>query len=238
MVTMPRLRALRRIAVAMAALLLTACAARQPLMDSIAPPRFIVGDHWQYQITDGLRRGATTRLDVQVVALDAGVATMRMAYTDDYGKSERIEEIGADGGLRAGSLRNEAARRFSPPLKLLDFPLGEKSPWRQTVDTFRNDTQLRDNIFIYGEVQGRARVTVPAGSFDTVAIYRIVQLDDDEFWRSSTTRRDAIRYAPEVKGIVREVRDAEYFEVNSGPDSSTIRTEYTTTELVSFTPGK
>lgn len=238
MLTTPRLLRLRRIAVPLAALLLAACATRQPLTDSIAAPRFVVGDHWQYQITDGLRRGATTRLDVEVVALNAGVATMRMVYANDYGRSERTEEIGADGGLRAGSLRNEAPRHFAPPLKLLDFPIGEKSPWRQTVDTFRSDTQLKDDILIYGEVQGRAPVTVPAGSFDTVAIYRIVQLDDDEFWRSRTTRRDAIRYAPEVKGIVREVRDAEYFEVSSGPDSSTIRTEYTTTELVSFTPGK
>jgi hypothetical protein len=238
MLTTHRLRALRRMAVPLGALLLVACATRPSPTESIAPPHFVIGDHWEYRITDGLRRGATTRLDVQVVAVNAGVATMRMVYTNDYGRSERTEEIGADGGLRAGSLRNEVARRFSPPLKLLDFPIGEKSPWRQTVDTFRNDTQLKDDILIYGEVQGRAPVTVPAGSFDTVAIYRIVQLDDDEFWRSRTTRRDSIRYAPEVKGIVREIRDAEYFEVNSGPDSSTIRTEYTTTELVSFTPGK
>jgi hypothetical protein len=71
-----------------------------------------------------------------------------------------------------------------------------------------------------------------------VAIYRILQLDDDEFWRSKTTRRDSVRYAPEVKGVVREVRDAEYFELTGGPDSATIRTEYTTTELLSFMPGK
>jgi hypothetical protein len=81
-------------------------------------------------------------------------------------------------------------------------------------------------------------VTVPAGTYDAVAIYRIVQFDDDEFWRSKTTRRDSVRYAPEVKGVVREVRDAEYVETSSGPDPATIRTEYTTTELVSFTPGR
>jgi len=36
---------------------------------------------------------------------------------------------------------------------------------------------------------------------------------------------------------VREVRNAEYVE-HGGPDMATIRTEYSTTELVSFTPGK
>ena len=125
-----------------------------------------------------------------------------------------------------------------PADKVREILSKDEISWRQVVDTFRRDTQLKDDIRIYGEVQGRTPVTVPAGTYDAVAIYRIVKLDDDEFWRSKTTRRDSIRYAPEVKGVVREVHDAEYFELHGGPDSATIRTEYTTTELVSFTPGK
>ena len=238
MLTMLRSLPLTRVAVPLATLFLCACAARQPLAESVAPPHFVVGDHWEYQITDGLRRGATTRLDVEVVAVNAGVATMRRVIVDSYGRSEKTEEVDAGGGLRVGALRNDDMRRFSPPLKLLDFPIGQRGSWRQVVGTFRPDTQLDDNILIYGEVQGRAAVTVPAGSYDAIAIYRIVQLDDEEFWRSRTTRRDQVRYAPEVKGVVREVRDAEYFELHSGNDAATIRTEYTTTELVSFSPGK
>jgi hypothetical protein len=238
MLTMLRSLPLSRLVAALAAVVLCACAARQPLGENVAPPRFVVGDRWEYRITDGLRRGATTRLDVQVVAINAGVATMQRVLVNSYGRSEQSEEIDADGALRVGALRNDEVRRFSPSLKLLDFPIGQRSPWRQVVDTFRRDTQLKDDIRVYGEVQGRAPVTVPAGSYDAVAIYRIVQLDDEEFWRSRTTRRDQVRYAPEVKGVVREVRDAEYIELTGGPDSATIRTEYTTTELVSFTPGK
>jgi hypothetical protein len=237
MLTMLRSLPLSRLVATLAALVLCACAARQPLVENVAPPRFVVGDRWEYRITDGLRRGATTRLDVQVVAINAGVATMRRVFVDSYGRREQTEEIDADGGLRAGALRNDEVRRFSPSLKLLDFPIGQRDSWRQVVDTFRRDTELKDFIRIYGQVQGRAPVTVPAGSYDAVAIYRIVQLDDEEFWRSRTTRRDQVRYAPQVKGVVREVRDAEYLELNSR-DPATIRTEYTTTELVSFTPGK
>jgi hypothetical protein len=95
---------------------------------------------------------------------------------------------------------------------------------------------LNDQILVYGQLQGRSPVTVAAGSYNAVAIYRILQLDDEQFWRSRTTRRDAVRYAPEVKGVVREVRDAEYVELP--PEMANVRTEYTTTELVSFTPGK
>jgi hypothetical protein len=238
MLTMLRSPQASRLVATLAAVVLCACAARQPLGENVAPPRFVVGDRWEYRITDGLRRDATTRLDMQVVAMNAGIATMHLVFVDSYGRSEQTEEIDADGGLRVGALRNDEVRRFSPSLKLLDFPIGQRGTWRQVVDTFRRDTQLKDDIRIYGEVQGRAPVTVPAGTYDAVAIYRIVQLDDDEFWRSKTTRRDSVRYAPEVKGVVREVRDAEYIELHGGPDSATIRTEYTTMELVSFTPGK
>ena len=45
-------------------------------------------------------------------------------------------------------------------------------------------------------------------------------------------------HAPEVKAPVREAREAEYTEKGSGPDMTTIRTESTVLELVSFRPGK
>ncbi len=238
MLTSFRFSPLPRRWIPLAALALCACASQQPLGGTVPAPHFVVGDHWEYRITDGLRRGATTELDVWVVGVSAGVATMRVVAVDSYGRSEKTEEIDADGGLRAGALRNDEVRRFSPSINLFDFPIGQRSSWRQDIGTFRRDLQLPDSISIYGKVQGRAPVTVPAGSYDAIAIYRIVHLDDGEFWRSKTTRRDSVRYAPEVKGVVREVRDAEYLELPVGPDAAAIRTEYTTTELVSFTPGK
>src|SRR5256885_331794 len=144
-------------------------------------------------------------------------------------------ELNADDVTLAPAVTPRCDVRCSCPLRVRSAPAAGR---KCRPATLRRDTQLKDDIRIYGEVQGRTPVTVPAGTYDAVAIYRIVQLDDDEFWRSKTTRRDSVRYAPEVKGVVREVHDAEYFELHGGPDSATIRTEYTTTELVSFTPGK
>ncbi len=225
---------LRSLGVA-AALLVAGCAAIAPLVGSVDAPTLAVGDRWQYRVTDNLRRGAQSRLDVDVFAVNAGVASLRLVYTDGDGRSERVEEVDARGGLRAGALGYGPSRTYSPSLKLLDFPLAAGKSWRQSVETLRADLQVSDEILVFGQVQGRSPVTVPAGSFDAVAIYRIVQLDDEEFWRSRTTRRDQVRYAPEVKAIVREDHDAEYVELRAGPDAATVRTENTTTELVSFT---
>ena len=69
----------------------------------------------------------------------------------------------------------------------------------------------------------------------------IVNLDDDEFWRFATECNNAVWYAPAVRGIVREQRDAQYMEKGGGGPAgggSVIRTIHASIELVSFTPGK
>ena len=212
--------------------------ASAPIGAPVDAPRLVVGDHWQYRVTDNLRRGMVSQLDAEVIAVAGGSARIRVDYADASGRTEWIDEVDGRGGLSSGALWREPPRPFNPPAQLLAFPLGQGKTWRQVIDTLRKDTELKDQILIYGKVDGRSATTVPAGGYDAVHVYRIVQLDDEEFWRTRTTRRDAVWYAPEVKAPVREVREAEYTEKGGGPDIATIRTESTVLELVSFRPGK
>ena len=225
-------------AVSLLAFIGVAGCASAPVGPPVDAPRLAVGDRWQYQITDNLRRGALSQLDAEVIAVSGGSARIRLGLTDNTGRAEWIDELDGGGRLRIGSLWREPPRPFNPPAQLLAFPLDDGKTWRQSIDTMRADTQLKDQILIYGKIDGRKAISVPAGSFDAVYVYRIVQLDDEEFWRTRTTRRDAIWYAPEVKAPVREARAAEYTEKGGGPDMTTISTESTIIELVSFRPGK
>jgi hypothetical protein len=213
----------------------TGCASA-PAGPPIEAPRLMVGDHWQYRVVDQLRRGALSTLDVEVISAAADKARIRVDYDDGATRGEWVDEVDARGGLRAGSLWRESPRRFDPPAQLLAFPLEQGKTWRQTIETFRKDLELKDQIQIYGQVGERRMTRVPAGEYDAVYVYRILRLDDEEFWRTRTTRRDAIWYAAEVKAPVREARDAEYTEIG-GPDVATVRTESTVRELVSFRPG-
>ena len=226
-----------RVLVLLTTLALVAACATAPVGAPVASPRFAVGDRWQYRVADNMRRGAISQIDAEVVALADGVATLHIVQLDDGRRSEWTDELDAAGGLHAGMLGGPTLRRFAPAAKLFEFPLEQGKVWRQTVPTFRSDIELRDEILIYGDVQGRAPVTVPAGSFDAVQIYRVVQLDDAQPWRTRTIRRDQVWYAPEVRSVVREVHDAEYFE-HGDNDSTAVYTERTTTELVSFRPGR
>ncbi|HKW80645.1 MAG TPA: hypothetical protein VJQ49_06530 [Casimicrobiaceae bacterium] len=218
-------------------LALVAGCAQMPVGPPVAAPSLAVGDHWQYRVVDYLHRSAVSQLDVEIVAIADGVADLNIVHTEEGQRSAWTDRIDAQGGLHAGVLGSAAPRRFAPPAALLSFPLAQGRTWRQSVPTFRSDIDLPDEILIYGDVQGRAPVAVPAGEFDAVQIYRVLQFDDAEFWRTRTIRRDQVWYAPQVKGVVREIRYAEYFE-HGDNDSTAVYTERRMFELTSFRPGR
>jgi hypothetical protein len=220
---------------ALMGLILSACASA-PVGPPVDAPRLTVGDRWQYRVTDNLRRGTVSQLDAEVIAVSGGSARIKVGLADSNGRTEWIDEVDGRGGLRAGSLWRESPRPFNPPVQLLAFPLDGGKTWRQSIDTLHPDTGILDQILVYGKVDGRKPTSVPAGAFDAVYVYRIVQLDDREFWRTRTTRRDEIWYAPEVKAPARETREAEYTEIG-GQDMATVRTESTLMELESFRSG-
>jgi len=209
--------------------------ASAPVGEGSAAPQLAVGDHWQYKVTDNLRRGAVSHLDVEVIAVTGRAARIRFDRVDASGRTEWIDEVDGEGGLIAGSLDREPPRPFNPPAQLLAFPLDKGKTWRQVIDTLRKDTGLKDQILIYGRVDGLTATTVPAGRFDAIYVYRTLQLDDEEFWRSRTSRRDSVWYAPAAKAPVREKREAQYTERDAR--SPPVRTESTLLELVSFRPG-
>jgi hypothetical protein len=235
--TNTRIAALAWWLAALAVIGLAACqsATIVPSFPPVTAPKLAVGDQWLYKVTDELRMGLVTMLVVDVVSINAGVAKLRLTYSDQYGRSEATEEIDANGGMIVGALKNQETRRFQTPVKLYDFPLEQGKTWRQVVDTISPDTQLKAQILVYGAVQGQTVVTVPAGTFNATYIYRILQLDDEQFWRTRTTREDSVWFVPEMKTAVRELRNA-YYVQNGGP-GNLVHTERTTRELISFQPG-
>src|SRR5439155_953552 len=146
--------------------------ASAPVGPPVDAPRLAVGDRWQYQVTANLRRGAVSQLDMEVIAISGRSARVRLGLTDNSGRAEWIDEFDGRGGLSVGSLWHEPARPFNPPAQLLAFPLDDGKTWRQSIDTLRADTQLKDQILIYGKVGGRQTTNVPARRVDAGADMR------------------------------------------------------------------
>src|SRR6478736_4708416 len=93
-----RLARLRHLPALLVALLFAGCqtATTIPPGAAVGAPKLVVGDHWQYRITDNLRRGAVTMLDVEVASIAGGVATLHETFDGPYGRSEENEKIDAN----------------------------------------------------------------------------------------------------------------------------------------------
>ena len=232
-------QAVRWLMLALSTLALAACES-QPAGPPVPAPKLAVGDHWTYKVTDNLRRGIVSTLDADVSSINGGVATVRLVLTNAQGATIMWDqEMDANGGLIIGVLKPSEVetRRFPKPIALFDFPLTAGTTWRQAINTISPETGLDAQILVFGRVLGPSQVTVPAGTFGAVYVYRILQLDDEQFWRTRTERRDGVWYTPDNKAPARETRDAQYIE-RSGPDVAVVRTESTVRELISFRPGK
>jgi hypothetical protein len=149
----------------------------------------------------------------------------------------RTEQWAAPGLVQVGAVFADETRRFATPLKRYEFPLTVRQTWTQWVDQFNEATEKQGQINHFVRVTGRTQVTTAAGTFDALELHVLMQLDDDEFWRWPTRCDYVVWYAPGVRNVVRESKAAQYLEKGGGEFLLSVRTQFGTLELVSFTAG-
>ena len=206
-----------------------------------AAPEYRVGDRWVYRADDGFRTKTVWDETHEVTAIGADGITVRITQKGPSIDVTRTELWSSPGEVRVGALYDNETRRFVTPLQRYDFPLADGKVWNQFVDNYNEATRANGNINRYVRVRGWDKVTTSAGTFDAVSMQVIMRLDDDEFWRYATECNYAVWYAPAVRGVVREDKDAQYREKDgsmAGGVGGVIRTQHAVLELISFTPGK
>ena len=203
-------------------------------------PEFRVGDRWVYHGNDGFFRTIAVWDEThEVMAIGADGITVRITQKGPSIDVTRTELWSLPGQVKIGAVYNNETRRFVTPLQRYDFPLADGKMWSQFVDNYNEATKADGQINRYVRVRGWDKVTTAAGTFDAVSMQVIMRLDDDEFWRWATVCNYRVWYAPAVRGVVREDKDAQYLEKGDSRDrAGVIRTQHTVLELISFTPGK
>jgi hypothetical protein len=224
---------------AMLAVGLAGCAAIPSLGSrgaSAPSPEYRVGDRWVYEAEDGFRvKDHWIETHEVTSASPAGIA-LRITRTPSGLAGVRIETLPAPGQVNAGALCGSDTRYFEAPLHRFNFPLSPGQTWNQWVANAKTigNTAARGDINHYVRVLDWARVTTPAGSFDAIRLQVITYLDDAEFWHGRTRCDATIWYAPAVRNVVREERDAGY--LLSG-DSDRVPTLHEVLQLTGFTAG-
>ena len=240
MATLPRSSCVILVVAAVAAL--AGCAGTLSPGSGVAAeaPAYRVGDRWVYHAEDGFRVKTVWDETHEVIAVGADAITVRITAKGPTIDMTRVEQWSAPVQVKVGAVYDNETRRFAVPLQRYDFPLADGKVWDQRVDNCNEATKKTGNINRYVRVRGWDKVTTSAGTFDAVSMQVIMRLDDDEFWRYATECNYLVWYAPAVRGIVREEKNAQYLEKGggSGSGASVIRTQYAVRQLISFVAGK
>ena len=201
-------------------------------------PAYRVGDRWVYHATDGFRAPVRWEETREVTAITAEGIAVRVTQKGPSVDNARIELWAAPGLVRTGALFDDETRRFATLLKRYDFPIAPGKTWSQFVDNYNESTNRAGQINHYVRVGDWEKVTTPAGTYDAIRLRVLTRLDDDEFWRWATECNYLVAYAPAVRGVVREDKEAQYREKGSPTDGvAAFRSQHAVLELVSFTPG-
>ena len=198
-------------------------------------PAYQVGDRWTYQAQDGFPAKRQWIETEEVMAVDQSGITVRITQKGDGISNVRTEEWSAPGQVRVGALYDHETRHFNAPLQRFDFPLASGERWNQWVRNSDETTKTHGTINRYVRVGGWQKISTPAGTFDAIKLGVVMHLDDGEFWRGATTCTYSVWYAPAVRNVVREERNADYVEKSEG---DSIRTQHALLQLSDFTPGR
>jgi hypothetical protein len=203
----------------------------------VPAPAYQIGDRWIYHVEDGFRVKHRWSEVHEVTAVGPAGITVRVTQRDNGVDSVRTEQWIAPGQVSMGALNDAETRRFAIPVQRYSFPLAPGQMWNQWVDDTNESMKAQGVINRFVRVDGWERITTPAGTFDAIRLRVLMRLDDDdEFWRWPTTCSYVVWYAPSVRGVVREEREAEYRE-KGGRHASTVRTQHAVLELSAFNAG-
>ncbi len=187
--------------------------AQNPSSTKVETPSIKVGDTWTYNRIDGWQKTKdfTTVLVVTVVT-DGEIRTESMR-TDN-------------GEMTIGTRNKELNRRrtetgdrkfeWDPYYPSYVFPLEIGKSWEKEVTFTRNFDDRKVVAQLRGEVIGREKVSVPAGSFDALKIVVKGSYNGSmgSVWggRWSGQQSETTWYAPEVKNFVKSIyEDADTF---------------------------
>ena len=175
-----------------------------------------------YQAQDGVLAKQQWIETHEVMAVDPSSITVRIT----------TEEWSAPGQVRVGVLYDHETRYFDVPLQCFDIPPASGEKWNQRVRNSDETMKTHGTTNRYVRVGRWEKVSTPAGTFDAIKLGVVMHLDDEEFWRGPATCTYSVWYAPAVRNVVREERDADYLEKSEG---GSVRTQHALLELSDFT---
>lgn len=230
----------RDVLAGLAGVLVAGCAGT-PMGGTAGPPVpapvLRVGDRWNYHISDGFRTPVVWDEVHELIAAGPGGYTLRVTGKGPTTDFVRTEQWSAPGVILSGPVMDRETRPLTPPMERYRFPLTNGEGWNQMFDIAPGKQNYNGRLSRFVRVGGFQSIVTPAGSFNTIGMRIIMQVDDEEFWRTQTTCTYQLWYAPDVGAMVREEKQASYREKGGMDLASQIRSQNAVLALTSFSRG-
>lgn len=173
------------------------------------------GDTWAYRVANGYNHEVQGKIQYRVEKVDAD--RVAVAVTTDVGAlgSTRTEVYTPDGNwLRHVVINHDhpVEYEFSRPYPAYVFPLDSGKSWSLRINATNTATGKRASVRVDGAVLGTERITVPAGTFDTIKVRRRIYAGDWDGARAETQITETDWYAPALGRAVRIDSNSNYMD--------------------------
>jgi hypothetical protein len=164
------------------------------------------GDTYVYRISNGYNNEVRGKINYRVEKADADRVEVAVTTDTPSAGNAGTEIYTKDGNWLRHPLASHDQLRdfeFAKPLPVYVPPVGADGSWSARVDAVEPATGRRNSVRVDGEVRGNERITVPAGTFDTVKITRNTYVGDWETFMRETKIEETEWYAPALGRAVK-----------------------------------
>ena len=164
------------------------------------------GDSFVYRISNGYNNEIRGTISYRVAKVEADRIEIAVTTDSPSAGVARTEIYTQDGNwLRHALASHDQLRDYEFPQALPVYaPPGDTSgSWSVRVDAIDPATGKRASVRVDGEVLGSERITVPAGTFDTIRIMRRVYAGDWDGFMRETHIVEIDWYAPALGRAVK-----------------------------------
>jgi len=171
------------------------------------------GDTYVYRISNGYNNETRGKISYRVekvaddrveVAVTTDTPSAGVARTEIYTKEGNW--------LRHPLASHDQLRdyEFASPLPVY----ADRGSWSKRVDAVDPATGKRNSVRVDGEVVGSERITVPAGTFDTIKIMRRIYVGDWDGFMRETQIDELDWYAPKLGRPVRSETKSQWQDIS------------------------
>jgi hypothetical protein len=171
------------------------------------------GDTYVYRISNGYNNELRGKVSYRVAKVDADRVEVAVTTDTPSAGLARTEVYTKDGNwLRRVLVNHDQLREydFAPALPVY----ADSGSWSVRVDAVDPASGKRNSVRVDGEVIGRERITVPAGTFDTIKIRRRVYAGDWDGFMRETQIDELDWYAPQLGRPVRSETKSSWQDIS------------------------